>query len=303
MQGTVGIYGAAGGVGSATAFALALGGPRRLVLADVAAPRLACLHMDLEMLSAALPGLEVAVGGAEEVAACEVVVACASVPHRDGAPRTAFLEDNAAVMAPLAEALDGDGAACAAVVLVSNPVDALATWLQARLGERVRVLGHALNDTLRLRVAIARARGCDPARVQAWSVGEHGPHAVPLLSRVRVGGAPAALTAAERAQVLAEVGGWYERWQRHGSGRTSALASGWGAAALVRALLAGDPEPWPVSLPLHGEYGVEGVCLTVPALLGPPDGARPLAWELDAGERAAIAAAAAEVGGLSCASC
>lgn len=299
---SVGIYGAAGAVGSATALALAQGGAR-LVLSDVAAPALACLAMDLEMLAPMLPGLEARVGDLDALTDCEAIVACASVPHRDGAPRTAFLDDNLAVLAPLAEALERPGARCTTVVLVSNPVDALATWLARRLGERVRVLGHTLNDTLRLRVAVARVRGADPADVEAWSVGEHGPHAVPLLSRVRVGGVPAALTAAERTRVRAEVGSWYARWQQHGTGRTSALSSGWGAAALVRALLDGDPRPWPVSTLLHGEYGVEGICLSVPALLAAGEPPRPLAWKVDDEELAAIAAAADAIGGLACAAC
>jgi L-lactate dehydrogenase len=303
MRGTVGIHGAAGAVGAATAFALAQSGARRLVLADAAASRLACLAMDLEMLRAALPRLEVASGGLDELAGCDVVVACASVRHRDGAPRAAFLAENAAILKPLADALAQPHAVCRQVVLVSNPVDALATWLQQRLGERVHVLGHALNDTLRLRVAIARCRGWDPTEVEAWSVGEHGPHAVPLLSRVRVGGAPVTLSAAERAQVLAEVGGWYRRWQEHGTGTTSALTSGWGAAALVRAVLAGDARPWPVSTLLRGAYGVDGVCLTVPALLRPDAPPRPLQWRVDAQEQAGIAAAAAATEELACASC
>jgi len=303
MRGTIGIYGAAGAVGSVTAFALALGGAGRLVLADAAAPRLACLEMDLEMLRAALPGLDVAVGGLQELAACDVVVACASVPHRDGAPRAAFLEENAAILAPLADALAQPAVACRALVLVSNPVDALATWLQMRLGERTRVLGHTLNDTLRLRVAIARARGRDPTEVEAWSVGEHGPRAVPLLSCVRVGGESIALSAAERAQVLDEVGGWYARWQAHGTGTTSAWTSGWGAAAVVRALREGDLRPWPVSTLLRGAYGVDGVCLTVPTLLAPDAPPQPVALAVDEHERAAIAAAAAATEGLACAAC
>ena len=299
----VGIYGAAGGVGSATALALALGGARRLVLSDVAEARLACLEMDLEMLRPMLPGLDARAGDRDALAACDVVVACASVPHRDGAPRTAFLDDNLAVLAPLAEALERPGARCTTVVLVSNPVDTLATWLARRLGERMRVLGHTLNDTLRLRVAVARVRGCDPAEVEAWSVGEHGPHAVPLLSRVRVGGAPVALSASERARVREEVGGWYARWQRHATGRTSALSSGWGAAALVRALLDGDPRPWPVSTLLHGEYGIEGICLSVPARLAAGEPPRPLVWEVDDEELAAIGSAAEAIGGMACAAC
>jgi malate/lactate dehydrogenase len=303
MQRAIGIYGAAGGVGSAAALALAQGGDMRLVLVDADAPRLACVALDLEMLRAAVPGLDVATGGLDALASCELVVACAGVAHRDGTPRSAFFEQNRAILAPLADVLSAPATRCRAIVLVSNPVDALATWLQQRLGERVQVVGHTLNDTLRLRVAIARVRGCDPAAVEAWSVGEHGPHAVPLLSRVRVDGTPVALTAIERARVRADVGGWYERWQRLGTGRTSALSSGWGAARLVRALLDGDARPWPVSTLLHGEYGVRGICLTTPARLGPDAPPRPLTWEIDPDERAAIAVAAATTEELACASC
>jgi L-lactate dehydrogenase len=259
-----------------------------------------------------VPGLAVEAGDPDALAGCEVVVACASVPHRDGAPRTTFLERNAAILAPLADALGGDDARCRAVVLVSNPVDALATWLQRRLGGRAHVLGHTLNDTLRLRAAIARVRGCAAADVEAWSVGEHGPHAVPLLSRVALRGVPVTLSAAERARVRADVAGWYGRWQRHGTGRTSALASGWGAAAVVRALLEGDARLWPVSTLLRGELGVDGVCLTVPAVLGPHGPPRVLAPAVDEDEQTAIAVAAAAVadaadavtaiGGAACAS-
>ncbi len=303
MEAAVGIHGAAGAVGAATAFALAQGGARRLVLADAATARLACLAMDLEMLRAVLPGLRVQVGGVDELAACDVVIACAGAPHRDGAPRNAFFEQNAAILAPLADALAVAESTCRTLVLVSNPVDALATWLQARLGARMRVVGHTLNDTLRLRVAIAHVRGCDPADVEAWSVGEHGPHAVPLLSRALVRGVPARLSKAERSWVRAEVEGWYARWQAHGTGTTSAWTSGWGAAALVRALCDGDPRPWPVSTLLRGSYDVEGVCLTVPALLAPEAAPRPLQWRLAADEQAGIAAAAAAVEELACVAC
>jgi L-lactate dehydrogenase len=303
MEAAVGIHGAAGAVGAATAYALAQAGFRRLVLADASAPRLACLGMDLEMLRAALPGLRVGLGDVGELAACDVVVACAAAPHRDGVPRSGFFEQNAAILAPLADALAAPAAACRTLVLVSNPVDALATWLQSRLGERTRVVGHTLNDTLRLRVAIARVRGCDPTDVEAWSVGEHGPHAVPLLSRALVHGVPARLSRAERAHVRRQVDGWYARWQAHGTGTTSAWTSGWGAAVLVRALLSGDRRPWPVSTLLRGSYDVHGVCLTVPALLSPGASPRPLQWSVDADEQAGIAAAARAVEELACAAC
>lgn len=298
---TVGVLGAAGAVGSAAAYSLALAGAGRLVLADAAAAPLATQQMDLEALTAVLPDLDVATGDLDALAGCDVVVVCASAPHRDGTSRMAFLRENAAILAPLADALDRAGDRCPDVVLVSNPVDVLATWLQRRLGDRARVVGQTLNDTLRLRVAIARCRCCAANEVEAWSVGEHGPHAVPLLSRIVVRGVPATLSGPERARVLHEVGGWYERWQRLRTGRTTAWSSAWGVATIVRALLRGDPRPWPVSTLLRGAYGVDGVCLTAPALLGPDGELRVLAWDVEAVERDAIAAGADVVAAASAA--
>jgi len=298
MRGTsVGIFGAAGAVGSAAAFALALEGVERLVLADVARPRLLAQRIDLEALSAMLPGLDARVGDLDGLVSCDAVVACAAVPHRDGTPRAAFLPENVEILMPLADAIDARGdRAPVPLLLVSNPVDALATLLQRRLGERAHVIGHTLNDTLRLRIAVGRVRGCDPADVEAWSVGEHGPHAVPLLSRVHVCGQRVVLSARERACVLAEIEGWYERWQRLATGRTTQWSSGWGVAAVVRALLRGDVRPWPISTPLGGAWGVErDVCLSAPALLGPGRAPRAMAWDVDDDERQAIVRAAEAV--------
>jgi L-lactate dehydrogenase len=293
----IGVFGAAGAVGSAAAFALALGGAAgRLVLADAAAAALEQTRIDLEPLGAVLPGLTIETGDAAALASCPLIVACASVAHRDGAPRMAFLDENAAILAQLACALAAAGWH-GSVLLVSNPVDVLATRLQRALGEqRASVVGYALNDSLRLRAAIARSLGCAAADVEAWSIGEHGPHAVPLLSRVRVGGVRVVLSAAQRAQVEADVRGWYGRWQALGTGRTAVWSSAWGIAALARALLRGDARPWTASTLLHGEYGIDGVCLTVPVIFRGGRGApRVLEWRLAQREADALAVAAGVV--------
>ena len=50
------------------------------------------------------------------------------------------------------------------------------------------MLGYTFNDTLRLRTGVGLALGVPRRRVEAWVLGEHGDAAVPLFSRVRVGG-------------------------------------------------------------------------------------------------------------------
>jgi malate dehydrogenase len=173
------------------------------------------------------------------------------------------------------------------VILVTNPVDPLGTWAQRRTGlERTRLLGYTLNDSLRLRTGIGRVLDVAPGRVQAWMVGEHGDLAVPLWDRVALDGAAVALDDAQRAAVMEFVSGWYVRHVALDSARSSTWTSGLGIARMVRACLdpAGD-DLWPASIMLCGEYGLEGVSLSVPVRLG-GGGAREIEeWELSGEER------------------
>ena len=153
--------------------------------------------------------------------------------------------------------------------MVTNPVDPLCTWIQRRTGiDRARVLGYTLNDSLRLRTGIAKALRVDPGTVDAWVLGEHGDACVPLFERVRVGGGPVYLTPEMRAEAEEFLRTWYVRHVALDSGRSSTWTSGVGVAAMVDAVATGSDELWPVSLVLEGEYGIEGVALSVPVSLG-----------------------------------
>src|SRR5262249_11318982 len=136
-----------------------------------------------------------------------------------------------------------------------------------RLGPSTQVIGFSINDTLRLRCGIGRALGCPAADVEAWSAGEHGPHAVPLFSLVRVNGAPVRLTASQRAAARRYAAGWYDRWQRLGTGRTSVWTSGHGLSGLITALRDGSGEQTVACVPAQGEYGIVGVALGMPVRL------------------------------------
>jgi malate/lactate dehydrogenase len=202
-----------------------------------------------------------------------------------------YLEDNAAIIGETVDALPpGWGGV---LVLVTNPVDPLCTWALPRSGvERTRLLGYTLNDTLRLRTGIGKALGVAPGRVEAWVIGEHGDAAVPLLDRVTVDGAPVRLTERQRTEAVAFMRGWYVRHVSLDSGRSSTWTSGLGVARLVNAIATDSGELFPASLGLRGEYGIEGVCLSVPVTVG-AGGAREIhEWELDPAEQAALTAAA-----------
>jgi malate dehydrogenase len=179
------------------------------------------------------------------------------------------------------------------VIIVTNPVDPLTARLASRLGDRRRVLGYTLNDSLRLRTAIGDARGVPASEVEAWVLGEHGDRAVPIFSRVRVGAEPVTLSASERGAASEFLRRWYRRHVALDSGRSSTWTSGAGVASMIAALAGGAGDPWVASVLLDGEYGLSGVAVGVPVVLGPRGVERVVEWELSPAELAALRDAAA----------
>jgi malate/lactate dehydrogenase len=277
----VAIAGGAGGVGSSLAFNLLIRPePFDVVVIDRRPEKVLSHVMDLEQVLALGGGRSVRPGGYDDLAEADVVVVCAAAPLTENTSRAVYLADNARIVAAIGERLAGwDGV----LVMVTNPVDALCTRYG---GDRRRVLGYTLNDSLRLRTAIARSRGVPVDAVDAWMLGEHGDAAVPIFSRVRVAGEPVALDAAEREQAHEFVRTWYRRHVALDSRRSSTWTSGAGIAQLVVALRSGGESV--ASVRLEGEYGIEGVSVSVPVTLGPGGAEAIHEWDLAPDELAGL---------------
>jgi malate/lactate dehydrogenase len=282
----VAIAGGAGGVGSSLAFNLLLRPePFDVAVIDRRPQKVLSHVMDLEQVLGLGGGRSIRAGDHDDLARADVVVVCASVPLTENTTRDVYLAGNAEIVAAIEERLqDWDGV----LIMVTNPVDALCTRM-TRLDRR-RVLGYTLNDSLRLRTAIAAARGVEASAVEAWVLGEHGDRSVPIFSRVAIAGQPARLTPDERAAALEFVRTWYRRHVALDARRSSTWTSGAGVAQMVAALAGGGE--WVASIKLEGEYGIEGVSLGVPVTLGPGGVAAIHEWELEDEELAALHEAA-----------
>lgn len=281
------ILGGAGGVGASTAFNLALlRRPDEVVVVD-SRPEMITSHvMDLEQVLELSPGCRIREGEASDVRDSDVAVLISATPITAGTPRVEYLARNAVIADELGDALPTSWGGV--VVVVTNPVDPLVTRLQRRTGfDRRRVVGYTINDSLRLRTGLAKALGVEPGRVEAWVVGEHGDKAVPLFDRVRVDGAPLRPTPEQAAAAEEYFRTWYPKHVALDSGRSSTWTSGLGVARMVAAL-DGDGELWPASIVLEGEYGVEGVAVTVPVTLGRGGVARIHEWDLAPAELEAL---------------
>lgn len=302
----IAIAGGGGGVGASVAFNLLIGpGNHQVALLD-RRPEMAASHqLDLEQVLEQAPGGAITVGGDEDLAAADVVIVTAAAPLTVNESRMVYLEANARILAAVCERLPSGWPGI--LLVVTNPVDPLCTWLVRTRGlDRRRVLGYTLNDSLRLRTGVGRVRGIAPGRVDAWMLGEHGDLAVPLWDRVTIDGVPAPLSDSEQARALEFVRTWYVRHVALDSGRSSTWTSGYGVARMVRALASGDggggaaaptggaDRPWPASVVLDGEYGVAAISLSVPVSLSRA-GATVHEWELTGAEHDALAQAASFV--------
>jgi malate/lactate dehydrogenase len=292
------IAGAGGGVGASVAFNLLLSPiDCELVLVDTRRQMVLSHAMDFEQVLEQGASGSVREGDESDLAGADVLVVTAAAPLTVNTSRMIYLQDNAAILAPLLGPLRADWGGV--VLIVTNPVDPLCTWAQRVTGlDRRRVLGYTLNDSLRLRTAVCRALGVAPGRVGAWTIGEHGDLAVPLLDRLELDGRPVSLTEAQLAQVRDFVEGWYVRHVALDSGRTSTWTSGLGVARMIGACTGGsDRGLWPCSVMLDGEYGLSGVSLSVPVKLGAGGVDRIHEWGLSRSELAQLRAGAEYVRG------
>jgi malate/lactate dehydrogenase len=285
------IAGGAGGVGASTAFNLALTRrPREIVLIDSRPEMITSHAMDLEQVLELAPGCSVRGGDAADLADADIVVLVSATPLTVGTSRLEYLGKNALIADAIADELPAgwDGL----LLVVTNPVDPLVTRLQRRTGiDRRRVIGYTLNDSLRMRTGLAKAMGVAPGSVDAWVIGEHGDLSVPLYGRVRVDGASVRPTDAQIATAEDYQRTWYVKHVALDSGRSSTWTSGLGVSRMIAAL-EGEGGLWPTSVVLAGEYGIEGVAVSVPVTLGPGGVERIHEWEISADELAALHASA-----------
>lgn len=263
----------AGQVGATAGFCLLTRNVADVVLVDVAEgiPQGKALDM---MHSRSVLRFKPRVSGTNDyadTAGSDVVVVTAGVPRRPGMTRDELLAVNAGIV----ESVIGSAVAAspgAVFICVTNPLDVmtnLAWKLSGLPAERVFGMGGVL-DSARFAYFIAQATGAPIDEIDAIVVGAHGDAMLPLPRLSSVGGRP--LTDVLPADEVAEV---VRRTVFGGAEVVSLLktgsafyAPGASVAAMVEAVLGDSGAILPSCVLLSGEYGIDGVHMSVPAALG-----------------------------------
>ena len=244
------------------------GAAREIVLVGANRTKAEGEAMDLMHAQAFLPiPVTVRAGDLADCKGSEVVAICASVPTPEGlTSRNALAEGNAALMKEMLPKIAAY-APRTKLVMVSNPVDML-TWQALELTgfppERVMGTG-TLVDSIRFREMLSAMIGIHPDDLRAYILGEHGEHQFPAMSVAQAGGEKIDDTPKRRALCDKAAHAGIEVFRKK---RNTCYAIGQAAAYIIESILLDERRTVPMSVKIDGFLGVEGVCLSLPVVVG-----------------------------------
>jgi L-lactate dehydrogenase len=282
----------AGGVGISCATAILQQGlSSELRIYDRTVDRARGEALDFLHAATLLPECKVEGRALDEFEACDIAVLSVGSHTAPGQTRLELLDRNLEVAAAAADAIEAGGLP-RVVIVVTSPLDVVTEYLRRRWrGQAVSVLGTGTSlDSWRLMERLAEEFGAHPGNVHAWVVGEHGDSAVFLFSSATVGPfrlsefaerrgidlTPELLTAVEEDVRTAA----YQVRQMKGS---TTHAIGLATARIVLHLTREPGFVIPVSIPV-----AEGVCASLPAMVGIDGPGDPMPPPMDDRERAAF---------------
>lgn len=266
-----------GNVGAASAYTLAVSGLfSEVLLLDADMHRAEGEAADIAHGAALRRPCRVHAGGYADFADCGLVILAAGTNQRPGETREALLGRNRAILQSILEQLTAVNRD-AVLLVVSNPVDVLTGYTLELSGfpaERVIGSGTVL-DTARIKCLLGEKLGVDSRNVHAFMLGEHGDSEVAVWSSANISGAdlddfclaagiddPESMLASLAREVTHAA---YDIIERKG-------VTCYGIAMAVRriaeAIIRDEHAVLPVSTLARGAYGIEGVCLGLPAVVG-----------------------------------
>ena len=242
-------------------------------------------------------------GGYEALEGCDVVIVTAGVARKPGMSRDDLVGINTKVMGSVGEGLKRY---CpdAFVICITNPLDAMVAVLQGVTGFAPnKVVGMAgVLDTARFRYFLAEEFGVSVEDVTAFVLGGHGDSMVPLVNYSAVAGIPVPDLVAMGWTTEQRVADIVQRTRDGGAEIVNLLKTGSAfyapasaAIQMAESYLKDKKRVLPCAAWLNGEYGVKGLYVGVPAVIGAGGVERIVEIRLTGADRAAFDASVAAV--------
>ena len=231
-----------------------------------------------------------------DIAGADVCIVTAGVPRKPGMSRDDLLGINLKVMKAVGEGIR-QHAPNAFVICITNPLDAMVWALREFSGlPHNKVVGMAgVLDSARFRHFLAEEFGVSVEDVTAFVLGGHGDTMVPVVQYSTVAGIPVpdlikqGRSTKERIDAIVQRtrsgGGEIVALLKTGSAFYAPAASG---IAMAEAYLGDQKRILPCAAYVDGQYGLDGLYVGVPVLIGAGGVEKIVEIELDAEDKAGL---------------
>lgn len=270
----------AGAVGSATAFALAVKSiASEIVIVDINEERAKGEAMDIRQATPLMSKpVDIYAGSYAAAEGSDIVIITSGVGRKPGQTRIDLVNTNVEILKDIAPKIT-EVCPDATYVIVANPVDIL-TYAFCKLTNipEERVIGSGtLLDTARLRARIAEYLSVSQKNVHAYVFGEHGetsfvPWSIAEISTININDYKDMIKLKNGIMVdlnYEEI----DKYMRSSGAKIIArkgctnYAIAFSVCSICEYLFGSLNAVATVSTMLHGEYGLEDVCLSLPVLL------------------------------------
>ena len=269
----------AGYVGSTVAYTLAVSGnASEIVLIDINEKKAFGEAMDIRQGAPYISPTNIYSGDYEDARGSDVVIVTSGVARRPGQSRLDLAQINVDITKSIIPKITAV-APNAVYIIVSNPVDIL-TYVFCKcsgLPERQIIGTGCLLDTARLRSRLAENFSISMQNVHCTVMGEHGDTSFIPWSLANISGSHVDTYAHDKGLIVDGIGFDHDEIENYvrKSGATIIDAKGatYYAVSLsvnhiVRCLTRGFDTALSVSTMMHGEYGIEDVCLSILSIVG-----------------------------------
>ena len=270
----------AGSVGSTIAFTLATTGTSSdIVLIDVNEEKAKGEAMDILQGSPFFGSMSIIAGDYPDAADSDIVIITSGIPRRAGQSRLELAQTNVNIMKDIASKIT-KYAPKAVYIIVSNPVDVMTYAFHKFSGipENQIIGSGTILDTSRLRARLAEIYDISQSNVHAYVFGEHGDSSFVTWSLANISNVPIdqykerihnsvkgfpKLNREEVEDFVKKSGGIVI--SRKGATYYAIAVS---VAFIVKTIISGMDTTMTVSTMMHGEYGIDDVCLSTLAIVG-----------------------------------
>lgn len=247
--------------------------------------------------------MDIYAGDYKDVADCSLIIITAGANQKPGETRLDLIEKNVGILKSIIPQITATGFE-GILMMVANPVDVL-TYAALKISgypkERVFGSGTVL-DTARLKYLLGKHLDVDSRSVHATIIGEHGDSELPVWSAANVSGI--------ELNHFCELRGHYnheasmEKLYEDVRDSAYAIIERKGAtyygiamavARIAECIVKNEHAVLPVSAVLEGEYGLSGLALSIPSVVGKNGIEKVLEIPLDEKESKALQDSAAQL--------